>query len=466
MNFTASPFQTAALAALLLLLRALPAFGLLKPQIQGENQSSPGIAEESADGTPVVTIPLDKQYVPVMRDERVVMYKTAYFGKIYVGLPRPQPFTVVFDTGSGHFIVPSKKCKVPACEAHTVYDRNLSDSAVDLDHDGNVVEADSERDEVAVSYGTGNIVGEFSREAACLLNHEGDTEADALARHADCLQVRVVQATEMSDEPFKQFEFDGILGLGLESLALEPEFSFYGQLTRLAHMAPIFGVFLAKEDDRVSEISFGGHNPERVASELHWAPVASPEHGHWQLKLLGIRVGNESLEMCEDGGCTAIADTGTSLVGVPKAHVQNMHWMLARKVEDEEAIAKNHVDCRTTPGPDIVFDFGNGLELTVGAEDYSRPAGLRVITNATGEEQLICRAALLPVEEMAVLGPKTWILGEPVLRKYYTAYDWKGLRVGFAPAVQPPAPEPGSPRQSRVVGAPPAEVPAPTVVYI
>ena len=27
--------------------------------------------------------------------------------------------------------------------------------------------------------------------------------------------------------------FDGVLGLGLESLALDPEFSFYGQLTRL-----------------------------------------------------------------------------------------------------------------------------------------------------------------------------------------------------------------------------------------
>ena len=26
--------------------------------------------------------------------------------------------------------------------------------------------------------------------------------------------------------------FDGVLGLGLESLALDPEFSFYGQLTR------------------------------------------------------------------------------------------------------------------------------------------------------------------------------------------------------------------------------------------
>ena len=29
-----------------------------------------------------------------------------------------------------------------------------------------------------------------------------------------------------------EMRFDGVLGLGLESLALDPEFSFYGQMAR------------------------------------------------------------------------------------------------------------------------------------------------------------------------------------------------------------------------------------------
>lgn len=454
---------------------ALTAFYAAVPVVDGLARPlivDPKAVPESSDRPPpvdLVTIPLDKQYVPVLRNNRTVMYKTAYFGTIHVGLPNPQKFTVVFDTGSGHFIVPSKKCEFPACEHHAGYDRNLSASAMDLDHDGNEVPSDSERDQVAISYGTGEVVGEFSREAACFFRHDGETQEEALAKHSDCVQVRVVQATEMTEEPFMQFEFDGVLGLGLEALALDPEFSFYGQLTRSnPRLAPLFGVFIAKEDSDYSEISFGGHDPKRVSSELQWAKVAKPEHGHWQLTIRSIRVGNETVDLCDSGDCTAIADTGTSLIGVPKAYVQKMHWLLARKVEDDESPpdGSGNLDCRKHEGPDIVFDLGDGLEINVGAEEYSRPAGLRVITNATGEEQLICRASLLPVEEIPSLGSKVFILGEPVLRKYYTAYDWKNQKIGFAPAVQPDRRDAGAAATHRVIGAPPDEVPEPTVVYI
>mmetsp|Transcript_41717 Transcript_41717/g.77520 ORF Transcript_41717/g.77520 Transcript_41717/m.77520 type:complete len:468 (-) Transcript_41717:127-1530(-) len=460
--------QLALLGLFTILLSAVPAAGLARPLVVERRTHAETNALHTLQQQTVVKIPLDKQYVPVVRNNRTVMYKTAYFGTIYVGLPHPQKFTVVFDTGSGHFIVPSKKCEMPACANHTAYDRSLSLSAVDLDHDGNVVPANSERDQVAIAYGTGEVVGEFSREAVCLSRYEGDSEEAALKR-PDCLQVRVVQATEMTEEPFQQFEFDGVLGLGLESLALDPEFSFYGQLTRLNKLAPMFGVFIAKEDEDASEITLGGINMARVASDLHWAPVAKPEHGHWQLSVRSIRVGNETVEICDTGDCTAIADTGTSLIGVPKAYVQRMHWLLARRVDDANVPAEDateYFDCRHQPGPDIVFDLGDGLELTVSAEDYSRPAALRVITNATGEEELICRASLLPVEEIPAVGPKAWILGEPVLRKYYSAYDWKNERIGFAPALQPQHRPGESVPTHRVIGAPPKEVPAPTVVYI
>mmetsp|Transcript_18830 Transcript_18830/g.59727 ORF Transcript_18830/g.59727 Transcript_18830/m.59727 type:complete len:456 (-) Transcript_18830:375-1742(-) len=442
------------LATFHFLLLAPPASGLAHPKIDGESPP-PAVGN-------LITIPLNKQYVPVTRNNRTVMYKTAYFGSIYVGLPRPQAFTVVFDTGSGHFFVPSAKCESEPCATHRRYEREESGSAVDIDHDGGEVHMSTEeRDQVAIAFGTGEIVGEFARETVCLANHTGN-DSEAVLSGPDCTRVRVVLATELTTEPFHAFEFDGVLGLGLESLALDPEFSFFGQMDRLnPSMQPLFGVFVSKHDAVASEITFGGHSTERVMEELQWAPVTQPELGYWQLQVRGITVGGEPLDLCAEGDCIAIADTGTSLLGVPKQAAQHVHWLLARKVAGDPFQAP---DCREHPGPDIVFDLGE-VQLTVGPEEYSRPAGLRVINNKTNETELICRASLLPVEESAALSPKTWILGEPVLRKYYTTYDWRQKRVGFALAAQP-LPDPTAVMRHRVVGAPPAEPPTPTVVYI
>lgn len=420
----------------------------------------PPAALETKISPGLVTIALDKQYVPVLRNNRTVMYKTAYFGNIYVGLPVPQRFTVVFDTGSGHFLVPSSKCQAAPCATHRTYNRSISGSAVDIDHDGLEVPADTaERDQVAIAFGTGEVVGEFAHETVCLGNHSGVDSAAALEGN-DCTQVRVVLATELTEEPFSAFDFDGVLGLGLDTLALDPEFSFFGQMVKLnSKMQPQFGVFVSRDDSVASEISFGGHDTRRMSAELQWASIFKPELGYWQMQVKQVLVGDEPLDLCEEGDCIAIADTGTSLLGVPKQIVQHVHWLLARKVPDNPS----EVDCRDHPGPEIVFDLGD-LKVHLTPEEYSRPAGLRVINNSTNETQLICRASLLPVEEGPSLGPKVFILGEPVLRKYYTAYDWREKRIGFAPALQPPPLE-GEPKH-KVVGAPPPEAPTPTEVYI
>merc|ERR1719277_1470946 len=50
------------------------------------------------------------------------------------------------------------------------------------------------------------------------------------------------------------------------------------------------------------------------------------------------------------------------------------------------------------------------------------------------EEQVrrFCRPRLLPVRLPAPLGPKVFILGEPVLHRYYAVYDWGNKQVGFS----------------------------------
>merc|ERR1719223_1393564 len=54
-----------------------------------------------------------------------------------------------------------------------------------------------------------------------------------------------------------------------------------------------------------------------------------------------------------------------------------------------------------------------------------------VDVNATNVTRY-CGPRLMATKMPAPLGPNLWILGEPVVQRYYTVYDWAELRVGFS----------------------------------
>jgi len=308
-----------------------------------------------------------------------------------------------------------------------------------------------ERDQVAISFGTGEVTGEFISETVCLTEQFGDLQGDNSP--ADCAKARVILADQMTEEPFRSFEFDGVMGLSLAGLAVDPEFSVFEQLTRgkdPSKFQPQFGYFLSDSDAVPSEICFGGHDPRRYSNEVQWVPVHQPRLGFWQVKVLSVSVGGKALPFCEGGSCVAIADTGTSLLGVPRQAAQQLHRSLARKATE----SNSELDCRQQPGPELVFELEGGVFLSLGAVDYSRAAPMQI--QSPKGSQTICRASLLPVDKTPALGDKAFILGEPMMRRYYTAYDWQQKQVGFALARQP-SPSEGV-AQHRVIGSPEVHV--------
>lgn len=429
------------LSVALLALSLAPVNGFFGTGLAVARSSAPAEATAAEEIPGLRTIQLQKQYVPVMKGEKTVAYKTAYFGKVFVGSPDEKPFTVVFDTGSGHFIIPSTSCLSDTCIKHERYNRTASQSAVDIEYDGTLIRADAtERDQVAIAFGTGEVLGEFVREVVCLG-----------PKPAECATLRMVLATEMTPDPFGLFAFDGVLGLGLDALTLNPGFGFFGQMSaQNPAIAPRFSVFLARHDGGESLIVFGGYDERRAASEMKWAPVAMEELGYWQVQVKSVRIGDVELEDCADGSCRAILDTGTSLLGVPKQSARALHRLLARPVPEDAYSDPSDIDCRRVPGSLIHFDLG-GPVVTLGVEDYSRPTPFNMSVPGKDAARLFCRSLLLPVEMKAPLGPKVFIWGEPVLRRYYTVYDLAKRQIGFADAAEDPNSPPGLP----AVGAPP-----------
>lgn len=419
-------------------------------------------------------IPLRRESVPVKRKGKVVSFRTSYSGIVNIGQPVPQAFRVVFDTGSGHLILPSVECGSEACKVHLQYNQSASATAEPINVDGSLVLPGKMSDQVTIGFGTGKVKGELVRDVLCL--GEPGTEGDADPAKADphCMKMHGVMAIEMSTMPFKSFGFDGILGMGLSPLSLSKDFSFFDILSRSGRISEhSFGVFLTEGDeDGESEISIGGHNPARTLTPIQYTDVVMADMGYWQVEILALRVGGVLMDVCQgaNGPCRGVVDTGTSHLGIPGPFDQEVAKMLT-------VPAGEMLDCRLADLPEITIELP-GMNITLYPDTYMRRLPLREDVNvdsakgvtmpengelegrAVKKDELVqsegpttttttltpevaepagsvprfCRPRLMPINMPAPLGPNLFILGEPVLHRYYSVFDWKGPRIGMGVA--------------------------------
>ena len=185
-------------------------------------------------------------------------------------------------------------------------------TARDVNADGSAVRPSAGRDEVTVHFGSGMIHGHIVDDRVCTGNLCGRTD--------------VVTATEMSDTPFLKFPFDGILGLGLESLSINPNFNFFTRVFTPLRLPRILSLFLSEEVEHEGELTMGGWKNEWIRPDFNnqepvWVPIARPDQGHWQVKIERILVGDRLLPVCSEIGedCFASADSGSRLLGMPPA---------------------------------------------------------------------------------------------------------------------------------------------------
>jgi len=435
-----------------------------------------GVSAQDAGGT--FSVPLRRQVIPLHSIDGYVQHKSAYFGNIHIGGPKEQQFTMVFDTGSAHVVVPSVYCRSSVCMRHKRYRRSASKWAKDIDVDGTPVLPGSARDQITVTFGTGEVGGVLVTDALCLGSPQqpstsvqspamiqkkkvisttkwtyqdtdettenktsGRSNGEGSNLESGCVMMNLITATTMTDDPFSMFEFDGVFGLALPLLSQSPEFNFVHAAAESAsalgvpdNMKRIFSVFLAKQDSADSEISFGGWKNERImpGQELRWNHVTDPEMGYWQVEVLGISIDGKMLEFCHEG-CRAIVDTGTSLIAVPTAYAMEMGDLLYHKAKDG--------DC-TGPGPRLAFHLTN-FTVVLDPLDYARVEDIQDRGDGDNndvekqkDDEDHCVAMLMSLDLPPPFSMKTFILGEPVLQRYYAAFDGLAHQIGFAPSAQ------------------------------
>ncbi|EFN67154.1 Lysosomal aspartic protease, partial [Camponotus floridanus] len=159
--------------------------------------------------------------------------------------------------------------------------------------------------------------------------------------------------------------------------------------------------------------------PAYYESNFTYIPIT--KQGYWEIKMDKIQINNISL--CENS-CEALVDTGSGGIFGPTLEINNIN----REIRTGENgmvnnLSQSTLNCnQISELPTVSFILtGNAFDLT--GRDY--------IHQFSQDNIIICLSSFL---EFAVKNKTDWILdlGNTFIGHYYTEFDMKNDRVGFA----------------------------------
>lgn len=335
---------------------------------------------------------------------------TQYYAAVKIGTPS-QNFEVIYDTGSSNLWVPhsDSECTEPVTiimpdlrKFPPIDFINAKKNGFHTSQSSTCVPTD---EYMQIRYGTGAAKGRFYVDTV--------TIADKINVHNQTFAL--VKNCDAMGPPFLIGKFEGILGMGFDDLAVGDKTTvFSNAIKQKLVKEPEFAFYLAENKgdsahNDNSELTFGGHDKERFEGDLKWVKLSRALY--WEVNVKSIKLGH-----VEFLSGSAIVDSGTSLIVGP--------------VDIVTAMAKEAgaIDLPFLPIHPIPCELADQVpDLTIEIE------GKKLIMPG---KDLVVRNPLANICIFAMVGgdPPFWILGDPFLRTYYTVFNMKEKKIGFAKA--------------------------------
>ncbi|XDA87644.1 hypothetical protein R6Z07M_017322 [Ovis aries] len=314
-----------------------------------------------------------------------------YIGTIAIGTP-PQEFTVIFDTGSSDLWVPSIHCHSPSCLTHNLFNPHKSTTFKLLDN------------RIDLIYASGSIEGVLGQDVIQIGNLLHFNQTFTLSQ-------------KLSKDFFQNVPFDGVLGLGFPSLAIQGTTPLFDNLKNLGLIPhPLFAFYLSSRRENGSVLMFGGVDHSYHTGKLNWVPVSRTHY--WQITIGRISMNGEVIACTR--GCQAIMDTGTTSLLGPRRHIAKIQTLI--RVRPFGSL-QHTVPCNITSTlPPLIF--------TIKGIDYPVPAQAYIYESSQG----LCYSTFWNVKQLKNEA-ETWVLGNVFLKLYFSVYDREKYRIGLAPAV-------------------------------
>ncbi|CAM0137423.1 hypothetical protein VKS41_003217 [Umbelopsis sp. WA50703] len=227
----------------------------------------------------------------------------AYLVDIEVGSP-PQPFTLLFDTGSSTTWIPVQGCGRRCGNPPHSYVQESSSTAEDT------------KLKFAIQYGKGFADGYYVKETFRI----GNTSIPST----------YVAISNFNDGELSNDGADGILGAGPDELSFSDNNDHQviptvltamkeAQLIQERSFSVYFDLIKNQADTRINgEITFGGVDTERIDPKINYASVTNRTayKDYWAINIDGVSIDNQIVP--ESKSMVALVDTGTTMLLAPE----------------------------------------------------------------------------------------------------------------------------------------------------
>ncbi|KAI8141378.1 aspartic peptidase domain-containing protein [Fennellomyces sp. T-0311] len=362
--------------------------------------------------------------------ERLYNRGTEYLVEIDIGTPA-QKFNLSLDTGSSTLWVSSTECNGPDCP-HELFDVSASISARETGVPFQLV------------YGIGAVNGTYYLETVTLANITVLNQTVGVVDEVSQKAYGFIGFGFPAMNALRGYELDVPLAFNLANNKVIPE--------------PIFSIYLnsSYEYGYSGEIVLGGIDKSKYTGSLTYVPVVNytipptedpeqyqDEYLYWTVGGAGIKT-STGLNVDFDIMEKFILDTGTTLTFGPKnvtdLIVESITGIDAQELYDEE-FEMYSIDCALASSNytidfAIVTDFqsptSDPLIMAVSLRELLIPYDADIPELAT-----VCFFGMAPIPASASVNLYfgQYILGQTVLRSFYTVYDMAQYQVGVAPAI-------------------------------
>ncbi|KAH8271423.1 hypothetical protein KR018_009784 [Drosophila ironensis] len=314
-----------------------------------------------------------------------------YDCKMSLGTPK-QVFTVLPDTGSSNVWVPGPNCKSKACREHTRFYPKKSST---FKANGKAFQ---------ITYGSGSVTGKLVKDVARVAGLVAENMTFAIT-------------TTEPGTAFLKSGFDGILGLGYQSISVDNVLPFILRLCKedvIDDCAFAICMRGGGTSKRGGSLIIGRTNTTDYTGSNSYTYTPVTKKGYWQIQIGGVYIGGTKLP----GSTKAIVDSGTSMIAAPLAAYKKMIEITGCTPTSSGVC---WLKCSTA-----VPDF----EFAIGGKKFVVKGKKMMMKVETSKGKTVCIMAL------QYMDIDYWILGDAFMRRHCVVFDFTNNRVGIASSTE------------------------------